>query len=345
MKNKGSLLKKWLPLLLGLTAMFFSGWAEAWANGPKEIRVGFFPNLTHAQALLAKSQGSYEKATGLPVRWNGFNAGPSVIEAIFAEAIDLSFIGPNPAINGYLKSGGRSFVIVAGGASGGAALVVRKDSGIAGVADFGAKVIATPQLGNTQDVAARAWFAAKGYRFKEKGGSLTLLPLANPDQLTMLQKKEIDGAWTIEPWVSRLVTEGAGRVFLEERDLWPDGRYVTTHLIVRRAFLERYPEVVRQLLRAHVEITLRIRAEPEECMRAVNEQIKKETGKSLPDSVVKSAFRRVEFTWDPLKSSLHRSAQLAYAAGFIRSEPELGGIYDLRLLNEVLAERKLAAIE
>lgn len=342
---KGSLMKKCLSLLLGIIGLIVIDRGAVRAEEAKEIRIGFFPNITHAQALLAKGGGAYEKATGLPVKWHAFNAGPSAIEALFAEAIDMSFIGPNPAINGYIKSEGKSFVIVAGGASGGAALVVRDDSGIHGPQDFGDTVIATPQLGNTQDVAARAWFRKNGYQFKEKGGNLTVMPLANPDQLTMFQKKEIHGAWTVEPWVSRLVIEGGGQVLLEEKELWPAGRYVTTHLIVSRLFLEKHPTEVQKILRAHVEITQQIQGDQEKAMREVNEQIKKETGKSLPESVIKSAFQRVEFTWDPVKDSLHHSARSAFEAGFIKSEPKLEGIYDLHLLNAVLQEKKLQTIE
>ncbi len=339
------LIKKCLSILLGIIGYILIARGDIWADGAQEIRIGFFPNITHSQALLAKAGGSYEKATGMPVQWNAFNAGPSAVEALFVEAIDMTFIGPNPAINGYIKSEGKSFAIVSGGASGGAALVVREDSGIQGLKDFDGKIIATPQLGNTQDVAARAWFHKNGYKFKEKGGSLTVMPLANPDQLTMFQKKEIDGAWTVEPWVSRLVIEGGGRVLLEEKELWPGGRYVTTHLIVSRSFLKKHPAVVKKILQAHVEITLQIQKDQGKAMRAVNEQIKRETGKSLPDDVIKSAFQRVAFTWDPVKSSLHQSAQSAFEAGFIKTEPQLEGIYDLGLLNEVLQEKQLDTIQ
>ena len=174
------------------------------------LRLGHFPNITHAQALYARAGGQFEKAIGVPIEWTSFNAGPSAIEAMFAGAIDATFVGPNPAINGYIRSNGQEFVIVAGAASGGAGLVLRQDAGIHTDQDFGGKIIATPQLGNTQDVAARVWFAAHGYKLREKGGNLTLLALANPDQLTLFQKQEIDGAWTVEPWVARLELEGGG---------------------------------------------------------------------------------------------------------------------------------------
>ncbi|HYS43718.1 MAG TPA: ABC transporter substrate-binding protein, partial [Geobacteraceae bacterium] len=168
------------------------------------LRLGYFPNITHAQALYARATGEFEKALGIPIEWVPFNAGPSAIEALFIDAVDATYVGPGPTINGYIKSKGAKFVIVAGSASGGAGLVVRQDSGIAEEKDFNGKVIATPQMGNTQDIAARAWFADKGYRLKEQGGTVELVPLANSDQLTMFKKKQIDGAWTVEPWLSRL---------------------------------------------------------------------------------------------------------------------------------------------
>src|SRR4051812_23848474 len=165
------------------------------ANSARTLRLGHFPNITHAQAVYARAGGQFEKKLGIPIKWISFNAGPTAIEAMFADAVDATFVGPNPAINGFMKSKGEKFVIIAGGASGGSGLVLRNDAGINSERDFDGKTIATPQLGNTQDVAARIWFTGHGYKFKEKGGSLALIPLSNPDQLTMFKKKQIHGAW------------------------------------------------------------------------------------------------------------------------------------------------------
>lgn len=323
-------------LMTGLLATRISNAAEE-----PVLRLGHFPNITHAQAVMARASGSYEKALGGKIEWVTFNAGPSAIEAIFAGAIDATYIGPNPAINGFIKSKGAVFAIVAGSASGGAALVVRPDSGISSDKDFDGKIIATPQLGNTQDVAARAWFTKKGYRFKEKGGRLTIQPLANPDQLTMFLKKEIDGAWTVEPWVTRLIIEGKGKVFLEEKDLWPQGRYVTTHLIVSKKFMREHPDRVEKLIRAHIEMTRKINADKNAAIPVLNQELQRETGKALPESIISGAFQRVEFTWDPIESSLHTSARDAYTAGFFKTEPDLNGIYDLSFLNKILRDMKL----
>ncbi len=310
----------------------------------EEIRIGQFPNVTHAQALLARASGTFEKALGVPVKWTTFNAGPSAIEALFVGAIDAAYVGPNPAINGFIKSEGESFQIVAGSAGGGAALVIRADAGIEGETDFADKRIATPQLGNTQDVAARAWFARKGYRLKEKGGNVTILPLANPDQLLMFQRKEIDGAWTIEPWVSRLELEAGGRIFLEERELWPEGRYVTTVLVVSRKFLRESPELAKKLLRAHVELTQKLNTDKKAAAAAINAEIKSETGSELSPLVLHRALGRVEFTWDPLPGALSKAAQEAHDAGFLKSVPDLDGLFNLGLLNDNLREMNLPEV-
>ena len=311
----------------------------------REIRIGHFPNITHAQAVLAHGSEEFEKKLGLPVKWTIFNAGPSAVEALFVDAIDATYIGPNPSINGYIKSEGSSFRIVAGSASGGAALVVRSDAGINTERDFNDKIIATPQLGNTQDVAARAWFHEKGYRLREQGGTLAILPLANPDQLLLFQKKEIHGAWTIEPWVSRLEIEGGGKVFLEEKALWPEGKYATTLLVVSCKFLKNHPETVKKLIMAHVELTQKLMSDKKAYIPAINAEIKKETGKELSPKVIESAMARVDFGWDPLVDSIKQSAQSAHKAGFIKELPDLDGLFDLSLLNAVLKEKDLPAVE
>jgi len=321
-----------------------AGIGSGQAGETQQVRIGFFPNITHGQALYAKATGEFEKATGAKCNWTPFSAGPTAIEAIFSDAIDLTFIGPGPAINGFIKSQGQKFVIISGAASGGAGLVVRTDAGIKTEKDFGNKKIATPQLGNTQDIAARAWFAEKNYKLKERGGTVALIPLANPDQLTLFQKKEINGAWTIEPWLSRLELEGGGQLFLDEKTLWPGGKYVTTHLIVNKMFLTKNPDLIRKLLSAHVDITQKMNSDKNATATVLNEQLKKETGKALKDEVITRALERVEFTWDPVSSSLFKGAESAHQIGFLRTKPKLDGIYSLNLLNEVLKQKNLPAV-
>jgi NitT/TauT family transport system substrate-binding protein len=314
------------------------------ANGAEELRLGFFPNITHGQALYGKGTGDFEKAIGVKIKWTAFNAGPTAIESLFVDAIDATYIGPGPTVNGYIKSRGEEFVIVAGAATGGAGLVIRKDSGIKSDKDFNGKVIATPQLGNTQDIAARSWFLEKGYKFREKGGKLSIVPLTNPDQMTMFKKKQIDGAWTVEPWLSRLELEAGAQVFLEEKDIWPEGKYVTTHLVVSRAFLVNKPELVKKLIAAHVEVTKKLQSDKAAAAKILNKQLKEETGKALKDETISRALQRVEFTWDPVPASLYKGAESAHRIGYLRKPPKLDGIYSLTLLNQVLKEQALPVI-
>ncbi len=312
------------------------------------VRVGAFPNITHAQAMVGKANGSFDKAlgSGAKIEWKTFNAGPAAIEALFAGAIDMTYIGPNPTISGYVRSNGEALRVVAGAASGGAALVVRNDSGINQASDFHGKKVASPQLGNTQDVALRSWLRTNGLKSTDKGGDVQVIPLANPDQLTLFVKKELDAAWAPEPWATRLIREGNGRLFLDERTLWPNGQFVCANLIVSTKFLKEHPDVVKNWLRAHVELTDWINGNLPEAKKVLNGQIQKETGKALPDAVLEEAFSRLQVTYDPLRTSLLTSAKSAFDAGFLgRTAPELSNLYDLTLLNQVLAEKKKKAVQ
>lgn len=330
-----------LSLLLILVVAWQAG---ASARGVQELRLGYFPNLTHAQALYARATGAFERI-GAHITWIAFNAGPGAMESVLTDAVDATFVGPSPTINAYIKSRGEKFVILAGSASGGAGLVVRRDAGIDNEREFGNKVIATPQLGNTQDVAARAWLAAKGYRLRERGGNVTLVALSNPDQLNMFRKKQIDGVWTVEPWLSRLEVEGGGKLFLDEKELWPGGKFVVTHLVVSQSYLAANRMVLSNLLGAMIEVTGRLNADRAAAITVLNGQLKKETGRALQDEVIARAMGRVEFTWDPVCSSLKSSAEASYRAGFLRTRPVLEGIYSLGLLNEVLKDRNLPPVE
>jgi len=312
------------------------------------IRVGAFPNITHSQAMIGKANGWFEKAMGpnVKIEWQSFNAGPSAIEALFAGAIDMTYVGPNPAINGCVRSNGEALRIIAGATSGGAALVVRGDSGINGPQDFHGKRIASPQQGNTQDVALRAWLKSNGLKTRDKGGDVVVMPIANPDQLTLFLKKEIDAAWAPEPWASRLVHEAGGRILVDERNLWPNGQFLTTELIVSTKFLQSHPDLVKTWLKAHVELTEWINKNPSPAKQILNQQIQKETGKPLAAGVLDDAFGRMQVTYDPLRGPLMRAAQSAFDAGFLgRQMPDLSHLYDLNLLNQVLAEKGRKAVQ
>lgn len=331
-------------LALGLIGSALSFGAQ---DNKVRIRAGHFPNVTHAQGVIGQARGDFEKALGdkAYIDWKLFNSGTSAIEALFAGELDITYIGPNPAVNGYIKSDGEALRIVSGAASGGAGFVVRKDAGIKSAKDFNGKKLATPSIGNTQDVALRNWLSENGYKLKEKGGTVEVVPLENPDQLTLFIKKEIDGAWTVEPWVSRLIYDGGGELFLDEKDLWPNGQYVTTHIIVNTKFLKEHPDLVKTWLETNLQITDWINNNKEEAKQVLNQEIKRETGKALPQNILDAAIKRINFTYDPIASSLFQSAQDAYKLGFLgRTEPDLSGIYDLSILNGILKEKGLSEI-
>ncbi len=339
--------EKMRKLLLVLVSLLVAHPASLFGQG-SVIRVGAFPNITHPQAMVGKGNGWFEKAMGpnVKIEWKTFNAGPSAIEALFAGAIDMTYVGPNPTISGYVRSNGEALRVVAGAASGGAALVVRNDSGINKPEDFHGKKVASPQLGNTQDVALRAWLLAHGMKSLDKGGDVQVMPMANPDQLTLFLKKQLDAAWAPEPWATRLIHEGNGRLFLDERDLWPDRQFVITNLIVSTKFLNEHPDLVKNWIRANVDLTVWINGHLPEAKKLLNQQIQTETGKALPSDVVDEAFTRIEVTYDPLRNSLLTSAKSAYDAGFLGKQmPDLSRLYDLTLLNQVLVEKGKKAIQ
>ncbi|HLA66573.1 MAG TPA: ABC transporter substrate-binding protein [Acidimicrobiia bacterium] len=330
-----------IGLAVGLVALSSCGGNQ---GSPTVVRLGYFANVTHAPALVGVDQGFFADELGEDVALQllTFNAGPDAITALFSDSVDMTFIGPNPAINGYAQSGGTALRIIAGSTSGGAALVVRP--GIASPADLVGAKIATPQLGNTQDVALRAWLLDNGLSADlEGGGDVSVVPQANAQTLETFRAGDIDGAWVPEPWASRLVLEGGGTVLVDERDIWPGGRFVTTHLIVRTAFLEEHPDLVLDVLRGLVRSIDFIEAQPAAAMAATNRSIETITGKALSTETITSAWGHLSFTVDPIASSLYVSADHAVAVGLL--EPvDLSGIYDLDLLNQTLGEMGRAPV-
>jgi NitT/TauT family transport system substrate-binding protein len=297
--------------------------------------------------MVGKANGWFDKAMGpdVKVQWTSFNAGPSAVEALFAGAIDMTYIGPNPAINGYVRSNGEALRVVAGAASGGASLVVRNDAGINKPEDFHGKRVASPQFGNTQDVALRNWLKQHGMTTTDKGGDVQVIPMANPDQLTLFLKKELDAAWAPEPWSTRLIREGNGRLFVDERTLWPNGQFVIALLVVNTKFLNAHSDLVKKWIRANLELTDWINAHQNEAKKLLNQQIQRETGKALPEAVLDEAFSRLQTTCDPLHAQLISAAKQAFDSGFLgRQMPDLSRLYDLTLLNQVLSEKNRKAI-
>jgi NitT/TauT family transport system substrate-binding protein len=298
--------------------------------------------------MVGKANGFFDKAMGsnVKIQWTSFNAGPAAIEALFAGAIDMTYVGPNPAINGYVRSNGEALRVISGAASGGASLIVRNDANINKASDFHGKRIASPQFGNTQDVALRNWLGKNGLKTNDKGGDVQIVPMANPDQLTMFLKKDLDAAWAPEPWATRLIHEGNGRLFVDERTLWPDGQFVIGLLVVNTKFLNEHPDLVKNWIRANVELTDWINGHKDEAKKLLNEQIQKETSKALAPAILDEAFSRMQVTYDPLHTALNTAAQQAFDNGSLgRTMPDLSHLYDLKLLNEVLAEKKRKAIQ
>ena len=317
------------------------------AGAPVVVRIGHFPNITHAQAVVGRNNGWFDKALGPDVRvdWKAFNAGPSAIEALFAGELDIVYVGPNPTINGYIRSHGEALRVIAGSVSGGAALVVRADSGIRNPEDFHGKRVASPQLGNTQDVALRHWLASHNLKLREKGGDVSVLPVANPDQLTLFLQKQLDASWAPEPWASRLIHDANCRLLLDERSLWPNGKFDITNVVVSTKFLNDHRDLVKRFVKAHVELTEWINRHPDEAKSLANAEIKQETHSALAPEVLNDAYSRIDVTYDPVRSSLLTAAQQAFDLGLLGHErPDLSGLYDLSLLNEVLKEKGLQPI-
>lgn len=301
------------------------------------LRLGYFPNVTHATPVVGVAKEFFTKRLGATrLETQTFNAGPAEIEALLGGDLDAGYIGPNPAINAFAKTKGEAIRIIAGATSGGAQLIVQP--GIGSAADLRGKRVASPQLGNTQDVALRAWLKTQGLTPSSQGeeGDVQVEPQENSTTLELFRDRKIDGAWVPEPWASRLVLDGGGKVLLDEKTLWPGGKFVTTHLIVRTEFLEKYPETVKALLQGQVDANGWITDNPAEAKTTVNGEIKRITTKALDGKVLDRAWSNIEVTTDPVAASLKKSADDAVGSGLLR-EVDLKGIYDLTLLREVLA--------
>lgn len=305
-------------------------------DGLDSVRIGYFGNLTHGTALVGVGKGLFQKELGATkVSPTIFNAGPSEIEALNAGSIDIGWIGPSPAINGYTASAGKDLRIIGGSASGGVKLVVNPKK-IKSLADVKGKKIATPQVGNTQDVAFLNWIADQGWKVDAKSGKGDVSVVRTDNKVTpdAYAAGSIDGAWVPEPTASKLVAEGA-KVLLDEASLWPDKEFVITNIIVRQEFLKEHPKAVEAVLKASVEANKWINANPDAAKAAANKQLGIDSGKELPANVLDPAWKSIQFTNDPLASTLNTEAEHAVKAGLLE-DPQLKGIYDLTILNKVL---------
>lgn len=309
------------------------------AFAEKKIKVAFFPNFTHAQALIGMENGEYEKHVGTKIEWKAFNAGPSAMEALLSGEIDFAFVGTNPAINAFLRTKGVALRIIAGVANGGASFVIRGNLSIKSESELKGKNLASPEFGNTQDVALKYWLKSKGFQINR---DVRVNNLKNSDIYLLFKKGSLDGAWVPEPWATRLVKEANGRIFIDERSLWSDGDFSTAILVVRKDFLDKNLKLVEGFLKAHVIITEWINKNPDLAKKVINKAIEKMIYKPLPEMILQEAFTRVKFTYNPATNSIFESAKRAKELGYLPKyeEKNLNEILYLSILNNVLIKMK-----
>ena len=294
-----------------------------------KIRVGHFPNITHAQGVIAhamtrQGKGWFEQrlGEGAKIEWFVYNAGPSAMEAIFANSIDLTYVGPGPALNAYTKSNGQDIRLIAGAANGGSGLIVQSDGNLKTASDFRGKRIATPQLGNTQDISCRAWLTDGGLKITQLGGDAQVLPTQNPDQLGLFKAKKIDAVWTVEPWLSRLEQEAMGKVLVEEKEA------ATTVLVSSVKFLKDQRDLAKKFAQAHAELTNWIAKNPEEAQRLIKAELLEETKSDMAPQVITAAWNRIVFTSETPRASVEKFMQNSVKAGFIKTAPDLSKLFE-----------------
>jgi NitT/TauT family transport system substrate-binding protein len=310
---------KFVLVSLALCALSLSGRAQEKTT----IRFGHFPNITHAQGVIAhalsrKGNGWFEERLGpkVEIQWFTYNAGPSAMEAMFAGSLDLTYVGQGPALNAHFKSNGAEMRVIAGAANAGAALVVKGDSPIKTAADFRGKKIATPQLGNTQDVSCRAWLKAQGFKTTQTGGDVIVLPTANPDQLPLFQNGGVDAVWTVEPWVTRLERDAKARVFLEDKDV------ITTWLVSTAKFLSSQRDLAKKVVAANAELTDWIQKNPGEAQRLLIDELMAETRTTFAPDAVAQAWKRIKFTTAVPNELIAKAVQDGKDAGFLKGNTD-----------------------
>ena len=310
-------------------SILVSVFAAGPVSGETKIRVGHFPNITHAQGVVAhalsrQGKGWFEERLGpdVKIEWFVYNAGPSAMEAIFANSIDLTYVGSGPALNAYTKSNGAEIRLIAGAANGGSGLVVQSDGNLRTATDFRGKKIATPQLGNTQDISCRAWLTEGGLKITQLGGDAQVLPTQNPDQLGLFRGKKIDAVWTVEPWLSRLEQEASGKVIVEEKEV------ATTILVSRAKFLNEQRELVKKFAQAHAELTDWIVKNPDEAQRLIKAELLEETKSDMAPQIIAAAWKRIVFTSETPQAAVEKFMQNSVKAGFIKSAPDLSKLFE-----------------
>ena len=334
-----------IPIGFGIAAVVAIAMVVALNGGQEQssqdkIRVAFFPSISHAAPIVGIENGIFERSIGqeIKIETKLFDSGPQVIESIFANSIDVAYVGPGPVINGFLKSNGNDIKILAGAASGGASFIIHPDSGLDSIENFDGKRIASPQISNSQDVSLRHYLASNNLQPVEKGGTVFVLNISNPDIYTLFAKGEIDGAWVPEPWATMLVEELDGVRLFNEENLWPNEEFTSVLLIARTDYLEKNPELVKNWLKSHEETIAWINANPDKSKSIFEGFLKKHMGKSLPTKIIDKSFSNLTITSDPIKSSVLIFAERADSLGYLgRDGYNLDGIFyqsDLNL-NEI----------
>ena len=328
-----------------------SGSSSSSASEITTLRLGFFPNLTHAPAYVALQEGYFKDdlgTLGVKVAPTLFNAGPDAVTALFANAVDIAYVGPNPTVNAWTQSKGAAIKVISGAASGGASFVVAKD--ITSVKDLEGKTGASPQLGNTQDVALKYWLNKQGEQVAADGtGSVTVTNASNSDIVTAFGTGDLSGAWVPEPYAQSLIAAG-GHVLVNENDLWPGGKFVTTNIVVRSQFLDEHPDVVQAFLTANEQALAFIKKNPTQAQADFNSGLLALTGSSVDSAILPKAWDQVTFTDDPLKATLVASAAHAVSVGLLEQSAIDGAggfdpLYDLTLLNKVRAKASLPPVQ
>ncbi len=305
-------------------------------SGAARLRLGYFANVTHAPAVIGVGRGAFAQSLGKDTTLEPkvFNAGPEAMEALLAGEIDVCYVGPAPAANTFLKSGGKALKIVAGACSGGAALIARDGLNVVTVRDLEGRRVAVPQKGGTQDISLRHFLAAQGLKGTENGGAVQILAVKNADMLTLFKRGELDAAWVPEPWAARLIHDANARLVLDERDLWPDHKVTTTVIVARRAYLEQHPREVERILSAHLQTLAWMQTHADEARHVVNTELKRITGKALSDVVLREAWTRCDFTADPNAPSIAAFMQAQHEAGYLPAIVDVAQLLDMRPLQQ-----------
>ncbi|MGE5365161.1 MAG: aliphatic sulfonate ABC transporter substrate-binding protein [Bacteroidota bacterium] len=319
-----------LLLILPAVIMLASGCGSEKKGGRPVLRVGFFPNITHVQALLGKNS-KFSAVTGCDIEWKKFNAGSTEIEAMMAGELDMGYIGPGPAINGYIKTRGE-IQIIAGACGGGAVLVSRRGLKIKSASELKNKRIAIPQFGNTQHIVLKQMLDSEGLKETTKGGTVEIVQAENPDVKTLFDRGEIDAAFVPEPWASRLILEAGANIVLDYNQVWRGGKYPVAVLIARKTFIQDHPEIVQKFLRAHIELSEAAVGNRADVKKTINDEIRKLTGKKLSEEVMNSSFSRLFINYEIDKQSVLDMSVLMSKLGIIREKPDMKGIFDLKYM-------------